>query len=192
MLAATSGDTEGETRDYAIVVTLFCCGLRVSELCGLDWADVDLAGGQAWVLGKGRREKVLIELPAAVTEPIERYATHRGRTAGPLFQTRGNRGKDRNGRLETRSVLRIVRLLGAKLGLHVWCHALRHSSLTTAASEGAKAGFSLNDVRAHSRHASVLTPQGYLDQHNIAKTKRAIADLVAHALAMTDCRRPAG
>ena len=55
-------------------------------------------------------------------------------------------------------------------------------ALTTAASEGAKAGFSLNDVRAHSRHASVLTLQRYLDQHNVAKTKRAIAELVAGAL----------
>jgi hypothetical protein len=54
--------------------------------------------------------------------------------------------------------------------------------LTVAAAEGAKAGFSLNDVLAHSRHASVMTLQGYLDQHNVAKTKRAIADLVAGAL----------
>lgn len=182
MLAATGGDTEAETRDYAIVVTLFCCGLRVSELCGLNRSDVDLSHAQAWILGKGRREKVLIELPAAVVDAVRRYAKHRGTAAGPLFQTRGNRGNARDGRLETRSVLRIVRLAGQRIGIKTWCHALRHSSLTTAASEGAKAGFSLNDVRAHSRHASVVTLQGYLDQHNIAKTKRAIADLVAGAL----------
>ena len=47
---------------------------------------------------------------------------------------------------------------------------------------GAKAGFSLNDVRVHSRHASVLTLQGYIDVHNAAKTKRAIVELVANAL----------
>ena len=39
MLQATSGDTEGETRDYAIVLTFFCMGLRVSELCGLNLQD---------------------------------------------------------------------------------------------------------------------------------------------------------
>jgi hypothetical protein len=38
-----------------------------------------------------------------------------------LFQTRGQRGKHRDGALETRSVLRIVRELGQRVGLHVWC-----------------------------------------------------------------------
>ncbi len=52
-----------------------------------------------------------------------------------------------------------------------------------------KAGFSLNDVRAPSRHASLLTLQGYLDQHNVAKTKRVIADLVAGALTQPTHRR---
>jgi integrase len=99
-----------------------------------------------------------------------------------LFQAHGQRGKNRDGRFETRSAGRIVRLLGAKIGIHLWPHALRHSSLTTAAAEGAKAGFSLNDIRVHSRHASVLTLQGYIDVHNAAKTRRAIADLVAGTL----------
>jgi hypothetical protein len=99
----------------------------------------------------------------------------------------GYRGKSRDGRLETRSAGRIVRLLGARIGIHLWPHALRHSSLTTAAAEAAKAGFSLNDVRVHSRHASVLTLQGYIDVHNAAKTRRAIADLVANALTSLNC-----
>ena len=47
--------------------------------------------------------------------------------------------------------------------------------------------FSLNDVRVHSRHASVLTLQGYIDVHNAAKTRRAIADLVANALTSLNC-----
>jgi integrase/recombinase XerC len=36
MLTATAGDSETERRDAAIVVTLYCLGLRVSELCGLN------------------------------------------------------------------------------------------------------------------------------------------------------------
>ena len=45
MLAATAADTEGESRDYAIVLTFFCMGLRVSELCGLNLETTDLARG---------------------------------------------------------------------------------------------------------------------------------------------------
>ena len=64
----------------------------------------------------------------------------RGPTAGPLFRSRGNRGKTRDGRLGTRSLLRIVRVLGQKIGLHVWCHGLRHTSITTAIERGQQAG----------------------------------------------------
>src|SRR5437667_11026945 len=182
MLEATSRHTEAETRDAAIVTTLYCCGLRVSEIGGLDWQDLDLGRGQGWLKGKGRREKELFVLPAAAVESIRRNATHRGTAPCPVFLTRGTRGKHRDRRLETRSVLRLVRVLGAKVGLHVWCHALRHASLTAAATLGAKAGLSLNDIRAHSRHASVLTLQRYLDQHNVVQTKRVVADLVADSL----------
>jgi site-specific recombinase XerD len=57
MLAATTGDSEAETRDRAIVLTFYCLGLRVSELCGLTFAETDLARGSTWITGKGRKEK---------------------------------------------------------------------------------------------------------------------------------------
>jgi integrase/recombinase XerC len=136
MLAATSGDTEAETRDYAIVLVFFALGLRVSELCGLNLETTDLNRGTTWIKGKGRREKEFVPLPAPVVDALSRYLKHRGSAPGPLFQTRGHRGRHRDGRLETRSVLRIVRELGAGVGLHVWCHALRHSSITTRFRKG--------------------------------------------------------
>ena len=84
-------------------------GLRVSELCGLNLQDTDLERGSTWILGKGRRERELVPLPHPLIEAIRRYLAHRGAQAGPLFLTRGQRGKNRDGRLETRSVLRIIR-----------------------------------------------------------------------------------
>ena len=68
MLAATSGDTEPETRNAAIVVMFYCLGLRVSELCGLTIEDTDLSRGSALIQGKGRREREAIPLPAAVVD----------------------------------------------------------------------------------------------------------------------------
>lgn len=140
MLAATTADTEAETRDYAIVLTFFALGLRVSELSGVNLETTDLARGTTWIKGKGRKEKELVPLPAVVVEALRRYLVHRGSQAGPLFQTRGQRGKARDGRLETRSVLRIMRELGARVGRHVWCHGLRHSSITAALDVAGKAG----------------------------------------------------
>lgn len=182
MLVATSSDSEAETRDYAIVMTFFCVGLRVSELCGLNLQDTDLVRGNTWILGKGRRERELVPLPAPVVEAIKRYLPHRGSQAGPLFLTRGNKGKNRDGRLESRSVLRIVRELGQKVGLHVWCHALRHSSITAALDVAAKAGIGLDRVKAHSRHSAVGTLLIYADEHDRAGTQRTLADLVAGTL----------
>jgi site-specific recombinase XerC len=93
MLAATSANTEAETRDYAIVLTFFALGLRVSELSGVNLETTDLARGTTWIKGKGRKEKELVPLPTAVVAALQRYLAHRGSQAGPLFHTRGQRGR---------------------------------------------------------------------------------------------------
>jgi integrase/recombinase XerC len=142
MLDATSGDSEGETRNYAIIVTFVCGGLRVSELCGLNLEDLDVARGTTWIKGKGRREKELIALPQLVTDAIAKYLRRRGGTArGPLFLTRSGRiSAEGNHRLQTRSVLRIVRTLGQQVGIRCWCHSLRHTAITTAIEKGSRRG----------------------------------------------------
>jgi hypothetical protein len=58
-----------------IVLTFFCVGLRLSELCGLNLQDTDLARGNTWIKGKGRRERELVPLP--VLDAIRRYLRHR-------------------------------------------------------------------------------------------------------------------
>ena len=122
-------------------------------------------------------------MPAPVVEAIRRYLVHRGSAPGPLFQTRGYRGKHRDGRLETRSVLRVVRELGQRVGLHVWCHALRHTSITTAIEKGQQAGVGLDQIRHFSRHRTLATMLIYRDEHDRAAAQRTIADVVAATLA---------
>lgn len=182
MLAATSGDSAQDTRDYAIVLVFYCMGLRVSELCGLTRQDTNLDAGSTWILGKGRREREIVPVPALVCDGLRRYLAHRGDHAGPLFQTLGMRGKNRNGGLETRSVLRIVRELGSKIGLRVWCHGLRHSSITQAAEVGQKAGIGLDKIRAHSRHKNITTLMNYIDEHGRTETQKTLGELVASTL----------
>ena len=182
LLEATSADTEAETRNYAIIATLYCLGLRVSELCSLNLEDTDLERGNTWIKAKGRRDRELVPIPTIATAAIRRYLVHRGTTAGPLFQTRGNRGKHRSGRLETRSVLRIVRELGQSIGVHVWCHGLRHSAITTAIEKGQQAGIGLDQIRVYSRHRTLTTMLIYRDEHDRASTQRQLADVVASTL----------
>lgn len=182
MLEASNGDTEGETRDHAIVLMCFALGLRAGEVCGLNLEETDLARGTAWIHGKGRRERELVPLPESVVTAIRRYLRWRGTESGPLFQTRGQRGTNRDGRLDTRSVLRIVRLAGERVGVRCWPHALRHASITVAAELGQRAGLGLDKIRAHSRHRSLATLQTYIDDRDQQRTRRTLADLVAGSI----------
>ncbi len=156
LLMATADDTEAATRDAAIVTVLYCAGLRVSELVGLNLEDVNLETGQMWILGKGKRERQLHPVAAPAVAAIRRYLQHRGTLRGPLFQTRGNRGKATDGRLETRSVCRILRILGDKIGIHVRPHGLRHTSMSQASELGQRAGIAL-EKDPSARHASIQT-----------------------------------
>jgi integrase len=101
------------------------------------------------------------------------------------FGMRGNRGQARDGRLESRSVLRIVREVGRKVGIHVWCHGLRHASITTAIEHGQKAGIGLDQIRHHSRHKTLATMLIYRDEHDKAATQRTLAEVVAGTLTRT-------
>ena len=167
---------------YAIVVTFVVCGLRISELVGLNLHETDLNRGSTWIKGKGRRERELIPLPGVVLDAIRRYLTHRGTAAGPLFLTRGHRGRNKDGRLETRSVGRILRELGQRVGRHLHAHQLRHTAITQAAELGQRAGLGLDKIRAFSRHKGIATLMIYVDEHDREATQRTLGDLVAGAL----------
>jgi len=69
-----------------------------------------------------------------------------------------------------------------QIGRHVWCHGLRHSSITAALDVAAKAGIELDKVRAHSRHAAIGTLLICADEHDREGTQRTLADLVARTL----------
>jgi integrase/recombinase XerC len=185
MLAATTADTEVETRDAAILVTLFSLGLRVSELCGLRLEETDLARGATWIRGKGRREQELVPLPPLVIEALRRYLRHRdGATQGSLFASRSRRGgRGALGKLTTRSVLRIISALGQRVGVRVWCHALRHTAITEAIIRGQQAGLGLDQIRAFSRHRSLQTMLVYRDARNEAAVQRQLTNVVANTLA---------
>src|SRR5262245_33690868 len=92
------------------------------------------------------------------------------------------RGKSRDGRLKTRSMLRIVRELGQRVGLHVWCHGLRHTAITTAIEKGQQAGVGLDQIRAFFRHRTLATILIYRDEHDRAMVHRTLADVVANTL----------
>lgn len=69
---AKSIDRFGLLRDAAVLETIYSCGLRVSELCGLQAEDIQAAEQVVRVRGKGRKER-LVPIGAPALEAIRRY-----------------------------------------------------------------------------------------------------------------------
>lgn len=140
-------------RDLAICELLYSCGLRVSELTGLNLDSVDLEQAQVRVLGKGGKERLL---------PVGRTAC---RALGLYLERRLHNEEKalflnhRGGRLTSRSIQRLLkrRLLQLNLATDVTPHALRHSFATHLLDAGAD----LRVIQELLGHASLSTTQRY-------------------------------
>ncbi len=146
--------TRLSVRDCAIVETLYGGGLRVSELVGLDDADVDLAEAVALVRGKGRKER-LCPLGRLAGRSISVYITSRRRKPDVLALFVNRLGT----RITARSVARMIERVAARSGVakHVSPHAFRHSFATHILDRGAD----LRSVQELLGHASISTTQIY-------------------------------
>lgn len=163
-LARAAGTGEpGAVRDLAIIELLYASGLRVSELVGLDLADIDLSTLTVRVTGKGNKERV-VPFGVPARNAVVRYL----KLARPVLASGGAvaatepaalfLGRQRN-RLGVRAVYRIVAaLLDAIPGTGpAGPHALRH----TAATHLLDGGADLRAVQEMLGHASLGTTQIY-------------------------------
>ena len=72
--------TPAGLRDHAMLEVLYGCGLRVSELCGLDQRAIQLEDGLLRVFGKGEKERVVQELLGHANIATTQLYTHVDRT----------------------------------------------------------------------------------------------------------------
>lgn len=156
LVEAPRGEDWMSLRDKALLETLYSAGLRVSELVGLKIEDVDLIGGTARVIGKGRKER-LVPLGSFSIQAIRRYLKAIGRSVEspqrPLFHNCFHRG------LTDRSVRRILNryLRDLSVTQRISPHALRHSFATHLLDRGAD----LRSVQELLGHQSLTTTQIY-------------------------------
>ena len=144
--------TKTELRDTAVLELLYGCGLRVSELVGLKWEDVDLEERWLIIMGKGSKER---RLPFGNCAKRALLALRKGMDHGGPYVFDGRQGKS----LTVRTVHRVVTGLAALAGLEgVTPHTLRHSCATHLLEHGA----SLKFVQEFLGHESLGTTQIYL------------------------------
>ncbi|NLG10235.1 MAG: site-specific tyrosine recombinase XerD [Coriobacteriaceae bacterium] len=149
-------------RDKAILETLYGCGLRVSELVGLDLAALMFNDGYLRVTGKGARERV-VPLGGTAEEALHVYLDrarsqlHPKRVSGVADGSAvflNSRGR----RLSRQTVHKLVAHYGALVGAeNLHPHTLRHSYATHMLEGGAD----LRAIQELLGHADIITTQIY-------------------------------
>ena len=152
-------------RDLAIFELLYGCGLRISELVGLNLDDFDFSERWIRVRGKGKKER---QVPYAgkASAALERYLALRQPASGSeralFLNHRGGRLTDRG----ARGIVKFyARMITGDSSIHP--HSLRHAYATHLLSDGAD----LRAIQELLGHARLSTTQKY--------TQVSLADLMA-------------
>ena len=144
-------------RDSAILETIYSCGLRISELCGLRAEDIDWSSQTIRVLGKGKKER-LLPIGEPALHSIRAYweqlpAKPAGRE--PVFRAGENHDQPIYPRRAQANLKRY--LARARLDPALTPHKLRHSYATHLLDAGAD----LRTVQELLGHAHLATTQIY-------------------------------
>jgi integrase/recombinase XerD len=154
--------TPAGLRDTAILEVLYGCGLRVSELTGLDLADISFSDACLRVTGKGEKTRITPLLGAAARS-LDAYI-QRGRPGLHVKRALGAQDgsavflSTRGTRLSRIAIHHIVETYGNTVGLpHLYPHLLRHSFATHLLEGGAD----LRTIQELLGHANIMTTQIY-------------------------------
>jgi integrase/recombinase XerC len=163
-------------RDRLMMELLYGCGIRNSELVGINLGDIRMANEAILIRGKGKKERY-VPFGDSARIALDAYLTARQKI---LIATRKNTNalliNQRGGRLTTRSVGRIVKKIAIAKGLSpdVHPHTLRHAFGTHMLEEGA-------DLRAI---------QEMLGHERLSTTQRYTQLSMKHVLAVYDQTHP--
>lgn len=158
-----SVDEPNQARDYCILMLFLNCGLRISELAGLNLNDI--RGDQLRVLGKGNKERIVF-LNTACQQAVEDWLAARGNSASldpnALFLSR------KHTRLTTDGIHYMVKQRLKKAGLDASMyssHKLRHTAATLMLQNGVDVR-TLQEVLGH-EHLNTTQIYTHVDNENL-------------------------
>jgi len=163
-------DGKNSNRDYCILTLFLNCGLRISELVGLNIADV--RGDQLRVLGKGSKERMLYLNEAcqrALTDWLDERSAMTLVDQNALFVTLQNRR-----RISTAAVHKLVKKHLAAAGLdsaQYSSHKLRHTAATLMLQNGVDVR-TLQEVLGHD-HLNTTQIYTHVDNEDLRTAARA-------------------
>lgn len=171
---AEADTTAKGLRDRVVLRLLWDLALRREEVVSLNVDNVDLCAGTVSILGKGRRERETLTLPASTLAAIRAWLAVRGAAPGPLVVNMDRHTKGE--RLTGAGLYYLVQTLGRRVGLTIRPHGVRHAAITEALE---RTGGNVRAVQRFSRHRDLRTLTTYDD--NRADLAGDVAALVAGA-----------
>ena len=169
LLSVTADENdENKERDYAIITLFLNCGLRLSELVGINISNIDFSENKVTVIGKGNKERT-IYLNEACIKAIQDYLSVRPKEGVKVDSKGSNKAlflSKRKERISNRMVQYIVERELMKAGLDTSkysTHKLRHTAATLMYQYGHV------DIRALQEllgHESIATTEIYTHVSN--------------------------
>ena len=161
-------DNRNYQRDYAIITLFLNCGLRLSELVGIDVKDIDFSEAKLNVIGKGNKERT-IYLNKACLKAISEYLQVRPKEGVKVDKLNSHKAlflSERRERISRRTVQYIVNKELQKAGLDTKkysVHKLRHTAATLMYQYG---NVDIRALQVLLGHESISTTEIYTHVDN--------------------------
>jgi site-specific recombinase XerD len=183
LLEAVKNDRESKsrTRDYAIITLFLNCGMRVSELVGIDLCDIDREFRSLTVTGKGNKQRI-VYLNSACRDALSDYFMERVSELHVQADTPALFLSNREQRISVKTVQWLVYKYLDLAGLeskHYSVHKLRHTAATLMYQSGQVDVRVLKDILGHEQlnttqiytHVSNQGMQDAIDNNPLANIK---------------------
>ncbi|MBO5306121.1 MAG: tyrosine recombinase XerC [Clostridia bacterium] len=185
LLDAVKNDKESKTvtRDYAIITLFLNCGMRLSELVGIDLSDIDRELRSLRVIGKGNKERI-VYLNEACRDALLAYIKHRAEQAQEeKLNTQALFLSSRHQRISVKTVQWMVYKYLDLAGLeskHFSVHKLRHTAATLMYQSGNVDVRVLKDILGHEQlnttqiytHVSNRSMEEAMSENPLANVKK--------------------
>ena len=188
LLDAVAADTESKfkERDYAIVTLFLNCGMRLSELCGINLSDLDRELRSLRVLGKGNKERI-IYLNDACRDALNKYLVIRRDEKYKRINTNALFISKQYKRISNKTVQWLVYKYLSLAGLdykHYSTHKLRHTAATLMYQTGKVDVRVLKEILGHEQlnttqiytHVSNKGMQDAINNNPLANIKKDETD----------------
>jgi len=191
VLKRSRGESLRAKRDYAMLAMLFGCGLRRSELAGLEMDDIQTRQGH-WaivdLIGKGGHVRT-VPIPHWAKQALDEWTSAAGVTKARVFRAVARGGKVWGSGISENVVWYVVRSCCQRAGLeHIAPHDLRRTCAKLCHTNGGE----LEQIQFLLGHASVLTTERYLGcKQNLGHPVNDLFDLETRVQAQEHSAGPA-